>query len=430
MKTVGLLPGGWDCRERNRLEWRISDGGDPAELIEAALEAAGLPSRSLCDPHHSDASNDAMPDEVTRGRNTPFQKVGLAPRSEEPGTARTVGASLFISAAAGAAMIGAPVGPPSPAPEIPDVVVVFHEAAPAPAGPRAPAGWSLGPWVSSWRPGEHRAAVEAAREAIARGDVYQVNIVGHASSPYLGDPDAALAAVAALPGATWGGRIRGEGWALATGSPECLVSVTDGRVVTRPIKGTAPRTRAGHAALLASPKERAEHVMIVDLARNDLGRIATTGSVRVDELFAVRPWCELWQAESTVSATLRPDVGVAELLRAVCPGASVTGAPKRAALDVLTALEPVGRGPAMGALGYVSARGIELGLTIRTVAAVGDDRTGTLHLWAGGGITWSSVADDEVAEAVAKAAPLDAALRGTAASTTGNPPTVVVAQRK
>nr|WP_205752827.1 chorismate-binding protein [Cryptosporangium phraense] len=341
-----------------------------------------------------------------------------------------MGATLFISAAAGAEMVGAPVGAPSPVPEIPDVVVTFHDATQRPPAPRSPAGWSLGPWVSSWRPGEHRAAVEAARAAIARGDVYQVNIVGHASAPYLGDPDAALAAVAGLPGATWAGRLRGDGWALATGSPECLVTVAGGRVVTRPIKGTAPRTAAGHAALLASEKERAEHVMIVDLARNDLGMIATTGSVDVEELFAVRPWCDLWQAESTVSARLRPDVGVADLLRAVCPGASVTGAPKRAAIDVLTGLEPVGRGPSMGALGYVSPDGLALGLTIRTVAAVGTNRAGTLHLWAGGGITWSSDADDEVAEAAAKAAPLDAAVRGPAAPAPSIPPTVAGAGRK
>ncbi|SHN47472.1 para-aminobenzoate synthetase component 1 [Cryptosporangium aurantiacum] len=367
-----------------------------------------------------------------------------------------MGAAVLISAAAGAAMVGAPLGPATPAPEVPDVVLVFHEAvrldddAP-PDVPRPADGWQVGPWVSSWRPGQHRAAVAAAREAIARGDVYQVNIVGHASAPYLGDPDAALAAVAGLPGAAWAGRIGGAGWAVASGSPECLVTVADGRVVTRPIKGTGPRTEAGRAALLASTKERAEHVMIVDLARNDLGRIATTGSVTVEELFAVRPWSGLWQAESTVTAQLRPGVGIAELLRALCPGASVTGAPKRAAIDVLSALEPVGRGPAMGALGYVSRAAIELGLTIRTVAAVsgggdggdagnaggraagppgggdagnaggrasgapgGGDPTdaGTLHLWAGGGITWSSVPDDEVAEAAAKAAPLDAALRG------------------
>ncbi len=148
--------------------------------------------------------------------------------------------------------------------------------------------------------------------------------------------------------------------------------------------------------------------MIVDLSRNDLSRVALTGTVRVDELYGIRPWSGLWQAESVVSAALRPGTGLAEVLRAVCPGGSVTGAPKHAALGRIAELEPVGRGPSMGALGWLTADGLDLGLTIRTVAADGQ----RLHLWAGGGITWSSDPWDEVAEAAAKAAPLRAALAG------------------
>jgi para-aminobenzoate synthetase component 1 len=162
----------------------------------------------------------------------------------------------------------------------------------------------------------------------------------------------------------------------------------------------------GRAELLASAKERAEHVMIVDLERNDLARVARTGSVRVDELYAVRRWCDLWQAESTVSAELAPGTGLADLLRAVCPGGSVTGAPKLAALDHIAALEPVGRGPSMGAYGWIGPDRIDLGLTIRTVAVDAQ----RVHLWAGGGITWDSDPEAEVAEAAAKAAPLRAAL--------------------
>jgi para-aminobenzoate synthetase component 1 len=146
--------------------------------------------------------------------------------------------------------------------------------------------------------------------------------------------------------------------------------------------------------------------MIVDLERNDLARVARTGTVLVSDLYALRPWCELWQAESTIEAELRPGVGLAELLRAVCPGGSVTGAPKRAALEMIAGLEPVGRGPAMGALGVLTPSGLDLGLTIRTVAAA----DGRLHLWAGGGITWGSDPAAEVAEATAKAAPLRAAI--------------------
>jgi para-aminobenzoate synthetase component 1 len=238
--------------------------------------------------------------------------------------------------------------------------------------------------------------------------VYQVNLVGHASAPYRGDPAEALRRVTRLPGARYAGVLSGTGWAVACASPETLVEVRAGRAVTRPIKGTRPATVPGRAELLASPKERAEHVMIVDLERNDLARVARTGTVRVDELYAVRRWCGLWQAESTVSAALAPGTGLADLLRALCPGGSVTGAPKRAALDVIAALEPVGRGPSMGAFGWIGRDRIDLGLTIRTVAVDAE----RVHVWAGGGITWGSDPAAEVDEAAAKAAPLRGAVRG------------------
>jgi para-aminobenzoate synthetase component 1 len=237
------------------------------------------------------------------------------------------------------------------------------------------------------------------RDAISRGDVYQVNVVGHQSARYDGDPLPALRRVAALPGARYGDILHGDGWALACASPETLFEIGAGRIITRPIKGTRPATEAGRVDLLASTKERAEHVMIVDLERNDLARLAVTGSVRVDELFAIRRWCRLWQAESVVSARLAAGVDLADVLRAMCPGGSVTGAPKLAALDEIARLEPVGRGPSMGAYGLVTADRIDIGLTIRTVAV---DRH-RVHLWAGGGITWGSDPAAEWEETVAKA---------------------------
>jgi para-aminobenzoate synthetase component 1 len=354
------------------------------EHVEDFLAAHGLPVRDLSRP--------AVP----------------------PGPGQAYGAAVFVSAAASAYAIGAPPGPPNPAPAVPDLVVVVYDAADPgdPAGlpgSGRPAGrrpWRVGPWLSSWSPDRHAAAVQQAREAIARGDVYQVNVVGHARAVYSGDPLPALRRVARLPGARYGGVLAGEGWAVASASPETLVDVRDGRAVTRPIKGTRPAGPAGRRALLASAKERAEHIMIVDLERNDLARVARTGSVRVDELFALRRWCDLWQAESVISAALAGGVGLAALLRAVCPGGSVTGAPKRAALAEIARLEPVGRGASMGALGWVGHDGIRLGLSIRTAAADASH----LHLWAGGGITWDSGPAAEVAEAAAKAAPLRAAL--------------------
>jgi len=339
------------------------------------------------------------------------RNLGRTVTQDHPlGAGSLCGAALYVSAAAASVIAGGPPGPPSPAPVVPDVYAVLYEhTGRRPAVRPAPhPRWWLGDWRASWTAAEHAGAVSAVRAAIARGDVYQVNVVGHASAPYRGDPLPALRRVAALPGARYGGVLTGDGWALACASPETLVEVRAGRVVTRPIKGTRPATPAGRRQLLASAKERAEHVMIVDLERNDLSRLAGTGPVTVDELFAVRRWCGLWQAESVVSAPLTGPLDLAGLLRAVAPGGSVTGAPKRAALDQIARLEPVGRGVSMGVLGWVAPDYVDLGLTIRTVAADGE----RLHVWAGGGITIDSDPAAEVAEAAAKAAPVRAALRG------------------
>ncbi|WSZ80213.1 chorismate-binding protein [Micromonospora sp. NBC_00860] len=365
--------------ERARLHWSRGDGGDPAALAEEFLAAHGLPLHDLTRP------------------------------ATGPHGTGVCGAALYLSAAAGALLAGVPAGAPEPAPTLPDLAVVVYQhgttRAPRPGPPRQ---WWLGEWVESWTPGQHAAAVDAVRAAIGRGDVYQSNLVGHAAAPYTGDPLPALSRLGALPGARYGGVLTGDGWAIGCASPETLVEVTDGQVITRPIKGTRPATAAGRAELLASAKERAEHIMIVDLERNDLARIARTGTVTVDDLFAVRRWCDLWQAESTVRAAAADGLGLADLLRATCPGGSVTGAPKLAALTQISALEPVGRGASMGALGWVTPGHVDLGLTIRTAAADGQ----RLHTWAGGGITWDSDARAEVAEAAAKTTPIRATLAG------------------
>jgi para-aminobenzoate synthetase component 1 len=374
--------------ERDRLQWSAGSGDDPAERLADFLAAHGLPVADLARP---------VPD----GAHGPGDPCGAA---------------VLISAAAGALMTDAPPGPATPAPGIPDLVAIVYAHPRDHAHPEVPAArtsttgppvpWWVGPWRASWSPADHARAVRRARAAIARGDVYQVALVGHSAARCAGDPVPALTRLAALPGARYGGVLSGAGWAVGCASPETLVAVAGGRLLTRPIKGTRPATAAGHRELLTSGKERAEHVMIVDLERNDVARVARTGSVQVDELYAIRRWCGLWQAESTVSADVAPGAGLVELLRALCPGGSVTGAPKLAALGQIAALEPVGRGPSMGAFGWIGAGRVDLGLTIRT-AAVAD---ATLHLWAGGGITWGSDPDAEVAEAAAKAAPLRAAL--------------------
>ncbi|RFS46672.1 chorismate-binding protein [Micromonospora craniellae] len=363
--------------ERARWQWRPTDGGDPATAVEDFLAAHGLPLHDLARPTRPHHRNDGV-----------------------------CGAALYVSAAAGALLAGGDPGAANPA-DLPEIAVVVYGHTDTPPTAHTPSeAWWHGPWTESWTPAAHADAVRAVRTAIGHGDVYQVNVVGHAAAPYRGDPRPALARLGRLPGARYGGVLTGDGWAIGCASPETLVEVRHGALTTRPIKGTRPATAAGRTDLLTSAKERAEHIMIVDLERNDLARVARTGTVRVDDLFAVRRWCDLWQAESTIRAHVADGLGLADLLRAVCPGGSVTGAPKLAALRHIAALEPVGRGAGMGALGWIGPDHLDLGLTIRTAAT---DRH-HLHVWAGGGITWDSDPHAEVAEAAAKTAPVRAAL--------------------
>ncbi len=198
-----------------------------------------------------------------------------------------------------------------------------------------------------------------------------------------------------------GGVLAGEGWAIVSASPELFVARRGRRVWTRPIKGTRPP--GGRAELLASTKDAAEHVMIVDLERNDLSRVCVPGTVRWPELMTPERLAGVEHLVSTVEGELRPEVGLAELLGALFPGGSVTGAPKIAAVDLIAALEPVGRGASMGALGRVHGNGdVELALTIRTFAIA----EGRVHLWVGGGIVWDSDPREEVEESLVKAVPL------------------------
>jgi para-aminobenzoate synthetase component 1 len=266
----------------------------------------------------------------------------------------------------------------------------------------------IGRWERTWKETEYREAVSAVRRAIGRGDVYQVNLVQHLSAPFQGRPSALAARLGSLtqprawPLADPGWRLlEGDGWAIVSASPELFLARHGDRVWTMPIKGTRP---AGWAAELhASPKDAAEHVMIVDLERNDLSRVCVAGSVRWPQLMATEPLAGVEHMVSLVEGTLRPGAGLAEILHATFPGGSITGAPKIAAVDTIAALEPVGRGASMGALGRIHGNGdLELALTIRTFAIA----DGRVHLWVGGGVVWDSDPAAEVAESLTKAHPL------------------------
>jgi para-aminobenzoate synthetase component 1 len=266
--------------------------------------------------------------------------------------------------------------------------------------PPAPGRFRIGEWRRSWDDEGYGAGVEAVRAAIGRGDVYQVNLVQHLHAPFEGDP-AGLAPRLAPLRPLHPEPLAGDGWTVVSGSPELFLARRGDRVWTKPIKGTRP---AGvHGELRESEKDAAEHVMIVDLERNDLSRVCEPGSVRWPDLMAVRELAGVTHMVTTVEGRLRSCVGLAELLSAVFPGGSVTGAPKISAVDHIAALEPVGRGASMGALGRVYPNGdLELALTIRTFAIA----DGKIHLWVGGGIVWDSDPHAEIEESWVKARPL------------------------
>jgi para-aminobenzoate synthetase component 1 len=258
-------------------------------------------------------------------------------------------------------------------------------------------------WSRTWSDDAYAAAIEEVRAAIARGDVYQVNLVQHLRAPFEGDAHALAAALGPLHRQTFAG----DGWAVVSASPELFLARQGDRLWTKPIKGTRPL-----GVDVEGPKDEAEHVMIVDLERNDLSRVCATGTVRWPELMAQHELAGVTHLVSTVEGTLRPGVGLAEILHATFPGGSVTGAPKLAATALIDRLEPVGRGASMGALGWIRGDGdFELALTIRTFAVA----DGSAHLWVGGGITWSSDAEAEIEESWVKARPLLAAAGGAVA---------------
>jgi para-aminobenzoate synthetase component I len=267
-----------------------------------------------------------------------------------------------------------------------------------------PLGVDLGAGTSSLSPVEHELLVGRIHQLLAAGECYQVNLTRRLTYAVAPDPFALfgeLARVNPAPHAavcTFGDALPGV--AVVSASPELFLRV-DGRIVeTRPIKGTA---RDG-ATLHHSEKDRAENVMIVDLARNDLGRVCEYGSIDVPSLFAVEAHPGLAHLVSTVRGRLRADVGLADLVRATFPPASVTGAPKPRVLQAIEDLEPVRRGVYCGAVGWVDAarERAELAVAIRTFTIA----AGQTHLGLGGGIVADSCARAEWIETELKGARL------------------------
>ncbi len=263
---------------------------------------------------------------------------------------------------------------------------------------------SARPWRATWRgpdPVPHRRAVQACREAIAAGDVYQVNVCTRFDGRLTGDPLDMFCDIVARTRPAKAAFLSGSWGAVMSFSPETFLAERGGIVTEHPIKGTLPRSQPPEA-LRASVKDVAENVMIVDLVRNDLGRVARIGSVRATGLLRIEPAPGVWHLVSHVTARLRPEVTRAELLEATFPPASVTGTPKIAARERITQWEQHTRGTYCGAIGIDHpATGLDLNVAIRTVECAPD---GTLRLGVGGGITIDSDPDAEFEECLHKAA--------------------------
>ncbi|WP_461035676.1 chorismate-binding protein [Streptomyces mayteni] len=286
----------------------------------------------------------------------------------------------------------------------------FDDVRPAPPAPVTPPPWH-GPHPADWSSSLDRAAYTAGvarvREHIAAGEVYQVNLCRVLSAP-LPDPaadiDALTARLARGNPAPYAGTVRlpAHGLEIATASPELYLRRHDRVVESGPIKGTA---RTPDELL---PKDHPENVMIVDLVRNDLGRVCEPGSVTVPRLCAVERHPGLVHLVSTVRGRLAPGAGWAELLAATFPPGSVTGAPKSTALRVIDALETAPRGPYCGGVGWVDAdRGTgELAVAIRTFWLRRDAGRPVLRFGSGAGITWDSDPEGEWAETELKASRL------------------------
>jgi len=237
-------------------------------------------------------------------------------------------------------------------------------------------------------------AILRTKEHIEAGDVYQVCLTRRCERAFTGDPWRLYQRLREINPAPFAAYLALDEVTVLSCSPERFLSLSsDGWVESRPIKGTRPRgddpasDRALRWALEASEKDRAENLMIVDLVRNDLGRVCETGSVQVPELMAIEPYATVFQMVSTVRGRLRSDRDVFDLVRASFPPGSMTGAPKLAAMAILDRLEPVRRGPYAGALGFLDLRGgAGLSVVIRTLFL----KDGRAYLHSGGGIVADS----------------------------------------
>ncbi len=256
-------------------------------------------------------------------------------------------------------------------------------------------------------PEKFLAGIEKIHRYLNAGDTFQVNLSRAWRAEFFEPPDPAslYQSLCQHNPAPFAGSLNYKNWALISSSPERLVSCHDGDIQTRPIAGTRPRFEGDNDAhriqeLVGHPKERAEHVMLIDLERNDLGRVCVPGSVHVDELMAVESYAHVHHIVSNVRGKLRDDVTPGQVIAAVFPGGTITGCPKVRCMEIIAELEAEARGPYTGALGYLNHNGdMDLNILIRSAWLSGKN----CELRAGAGIVIDSIGEHELQETRAKA---------------------------
>ncbi|HVL01945.1 MAG TPA: aminodeoxychorismate synthase component I [Dongiaceae bacterium] len=243
------------------------------------------------------------------------------------------------------------------------------------------------------------------RDYLLAGDCYQVNLAQRFSAPFGGDPWDAFHRLTEVLAAPMASYFKAPGFQCLSLSPERFLSIRNRRVVTRPIKGTRPRDpdpsrdQANAQDLQNSEKDRAENLMIVDLLRNDLGRCCQPGSIKVTDLFAVESYANVHHLVSTIEGNLHPDVHPLQAFFSAFPGGSITGAPKRRAIEIIAELEPDNRSFYCGSAFYCDVGGnLDSSILIRSLVA----HAGQIHCWGGGGIVADSVGDQEYQETLDK----------------------------
>jgi len=248
---------------------------------------------------------------------------------------------------------------------------------------------------------DYQKAFAQVQHYIERGDCYQINLAREFSAHYEGCPWQAYRVLRQQQSAPMGGYLEADDWNLISLSPERFLSVNQSNVQSKPIKGTRPRhdnprqDLANREELLGSVKDRAENLMIVDLLRNDLGRSCSVGSVKVEKLFDIESFSNVHHLVSTVSGRLAPDLDALDLLAGAFPGGSITGAPKRRAMEIIAELEPHGRDFYCGSLMYLDVCGrLDSSILIRSLVA----QAGVIRCWGGGGIVADSTCAAEYQE--------------------------------